>query len=230
MCTALISWNFSCCFASFRFVFILLCIVFVLAHFILYFSNRLLLLFHFSTISRMCILMFHSVSLHVILHITFDTYILALVHRMCVFIFWYFMQFVSSASGWLSFVLFYSFFSLYSSFIRSISLHINSFVKCSPCQESFSIRAKKTTATSKVTRIKYIEHTRTRTRIQLACILMCEQQKPKWKINWYMQLNIGTTNYIYQYVCGVHAFCYAFVLFCFSFTSSPFSIFILCSK
>lgn len=72
MCTALISWKFSCRFALFS---VLFCFCF---------SNRSLLLFYFFPFRPMWICVFRSVSLHVMLLIaTLDTYILALIHRMC---------------------------------------------------------------------------------------------------------------------------------------------------
>lgn len=121
MCTALVSWNFHAVLflfgfsSSSSFCFVLHCFYF--SAFLFYFSNRTLLLFYFSSFHPMCtecgILVFRSVSLHVMLHTTFDTYILALIHQM-LFFFRCFVQFVLSAAVWLSCV----FFSLCSSFVR----------------------------------------------------------------------------------------------------------------
>lgn len=90
MCTALISWTFSCCFAfaslCFRFfVFVLVCFHFISAIVGFYYFISL-------PFRPMWILVFRSVSLHVMLLTTFDTYILSRFDTFeCVCVFWYFM-------------------------------------------------------------------------------------------------------------------------------------------
>lgn len=126
--------NFSRCF---RFVFVRHCFCF--SAFSFHFSNRSFLLFYFFPFRPMWVLVFRSVPLHVMLHTTFDTYILALIHRSnvcegceCVLVFRA-ICFIRSCLALVcffvcSFLPFYSCILLVHSFVY-ISLHINSFVK-----------------------------------------------------------------------------------------------------